>query len=149
MRYQSTAASCGPTALRNGLRARGIERSEDELAALSGCTVDGTGAKGMLAALRKIAVDHPELTPAVLTESRPDIALLRLLEAHRCGSVVILSVDQDEHWVVSFGLLGSGAGIRLHVADSQDGELIRHYTPSALLERWRGLGRRPYYGIIV
>lgn len=148
MRYQSTSASCGPSALRNGLRARGIERSEAELEELSGCTVDGTPSRGMLRALSKIAADHPEVAPAVLSEARPDIAILRLLEAHRCGNVVFLAVDKDEHWVVSFGLLGSGAGVRLHVADSQDGELIRHYTPSALLERWRGLGRRPYYGII-
>jgi len=149
VRYQSTAASCGPMALRNGLRARGIERSEDELAVLSGCTVDGTGARGMIAALRHIAADHPEVTPCVLSEGRPDIALLRLLEAHRCGNVVILSVDRDEHWVVSFGTLGSGAGTMLHVADSQDGELIRHYSPGGLVERWRGQGRRAFYGIIV
>lgn len=149
MRYQSTAASCGPAALQNGLRARGIERSEDELTVLSGCTVSGTSGRGMMRALLAIAKDHPGLLPSVLSESRPDIAILRLLEALRSGYVVFQIVDNLEHWVVAFGLLGAADRTVVHVADSQDGELVRHYTPSQMLERWRGPGKKPYYGIIV
>lgn len=146
MRFQSTQASCGPAALRNALRARGVTRSEDELAQLCGFSpATGTPVRGMLRALALIAVDHPDITPAQLKESRPDIALLKLRDAHSHGLVVILCVDSDEHWVVSFGSLGD----RIHVADSDDDEMVLHYTPPELIERWRGLGRAAFYGIVV
>lgn len=147
MRFQSTQASCGPAALRNALLARSIVRSEEELAKLSGYRADvGTSPRGMMRALILIAKDHPELMPAPLAEARADIALLRLMAAHRAGSVVILLVDSYEHWVVSFGTLGDKV---IHVADSADNEMVAHYNPEELLQRWRGVGKKPYYGIIV
>lgn len=149
MRFQSTLANCGPAALRTALAIRGILRTQEELEALSGCTTEGTSPRGMLAALRAISSESEEVRPGVISESRPDIALLRLLEAHRSGCSVILCVDQDEHWVVSFGLLGEGARMVVHVSDAGDSELVKHYRPGELVERWRGLGRRPYYGIVV
>src|SRR5689334_13934959 len=99
MRLQSTTASCGPAALRNALLARGIERSEDELASLAGYkAADGTSARGMVRALVLVAKDHPELMPAVLSEAREDIAVLRLMAAHRAGLVGVLLVDNWDHW---------------------------------------------------
>lgn len=151
MRFQSTLANCGPAALRTALAIRGILRTQEELETLSGCTTEGTSPKGMLAALRAISSgsENQDISPGVISEGQPDIALLRLLEAHRSGCSVILCVDQDEHWVVSFGLLGEGARMVIHVSDAGDAELVKHYRPGELVERWRGLGRRPYYGIVV
>lgn len=146
MRFQSTSASCGPAALRNALMARGVTRSEDELASLCGCTTEGTTAKGMMKALILVAKENPGLMPAVLSESKGDVALLRLWAALRGGNVVILCVDSFEHWVAAFGLLGENT---VHVADSGSAELVHHYNPGQLLARWQGLGRKPYYGIIV
>lgn len=146
MRFQSHAASCGPAALRNALLARGIERSEDELGQLSGCTTNGTAARGLLKAVHLIAVEHPQIRPGIIREKRGDIALLKLHAAHRAGVVGILCVDRFEHWVTSFGLLGEGV---FHVADSGDNELIKHYSPDELIERWAPPGKHPFYAILV
>lgn len=146
MRFQSTSASCGPAALRNALLARGIKRSEDELAALASCDSEGTTAKGMMRALIAIAKDNSHVLPAPFMESREDIAFIKLVNALQNGHVVIMCVDGFEHWVCAFGLLGRNV---VHVADSGDAELVHHYDPVALCQRWKGLGRKPYYGIIV
>lgn len=147
MRFQSTQASCGPAALRNALLARGIVRSEEELAQLSGYRADvGTTPRGMMRALILVAKDHPELMPGPMSESKADIAILRLMAAHRAGMVAILLVDSDEHWVVSFGTLGDRV---IHVSDSADSEMVLHYSPERLIERWRGTSRKAFYGIIV
>ena len=147
MRFQSTQASCGPAALRNALLVRGVERSEEELAALCGYKPsNGTSAKGMMRALILVAKEHPGLMPAVLAESRGDVAILRLMAAHRAGIVGVLLVDNWEHWVVSFGTLGEAT---VHVSDSDDTELVKHYSLEQLERRWRGAGRKPYYGILI
>lgn len=149
MRFQSTLANCGPAALRTALAIRGILRTQEELEALSGCTTEGTSPKGMLAALRAISSENPDISPDVISETNWEVALLKLLEAHRSGFSVILCVDRDEHWVVSFGFIGQVERMRIHVSDAGDSELVKHYRPGELVERWRGLGRRPYYGIVV
>jgi hypothetical protein len=146
VRYQSKPASCGPTALRNALQSRGILRSEDELALLVGCTAEGTSARGLLKAAHMIAVDEPKIAPGVLSERRGDVALLKLHAALRSGVAGILIVDSFEHWVTAFGLLGDDV---IHVADSADPEMVLHYTPGKLLERWRGPGKAGYYGILL
>lgn len=150
MRFQSNQANCGPAALRNALQCHGVSRSEQELESLTGCTAaEGTTPRGMLKALALVAKDHLEVSPGVISESRPGVALLTVLESLRNGHVVIMLVDEWDHWVVAFGLLGSGDGMRIHLSDSADPELIQHRTPKALLERWKGHGRKPYYGIVV
>ncbi len=146
MRFQSTSASCGPAALRNALLARGVVRSEDELSQLAGCTSEGTTAKGMMRALILVAKDNPGIMPGVISEAKGDVALLRLWASLRSGNVVIQCVDQFEHWVCAFGLLGENT---VHVADSGSTELVHHYNPGEMLRRWQGLGRKPYYGIVV
>src|SRR5690349_7444667 len=147
MRFQSTEASCGPAALRNALRSRGIERTEDELAQLCGFSPsNGTPATNMVKALKLVAADTPTLQPVVFRESRADVALLKLKDACRSGFVVILCVDNGGHWVVFFGLLGERT---YHVADSDNPELVLHYSASELIDRWRGAGRYPYFGIVV
>lgn len=138
--------SCGPAALRNALQSRGIHRSEDELARLTGLTIEGTAARGILKAAHMIAVDEPTLRPGVINERRADVAILKLRAAHDLGSAAILCVDNYDHWVASFGMLGDEV---FHVADSANDELVLHYTPAALLARWKGPGRQPYYAIIL
>jgi hypothetical protein len=149
MRFQSHRSSCGPASLRTALMARGISRSEDELASLTGCTTEGTGARGILKAAHQIAVEHPHLNPGVIHERRGDIALLRLLAAHRAGMVAILCVDHFNHWVTSFGLLGEST---VHVCDPANDELVLHYRPQELVERWgciEGNKKAVYYAIIL
>lgn len=97
-------------------------------------------------ALILVAKEHPHIMPAVLSEKREDIAVLRLLAAHRAGLVSLLLVDNYEHWVVSFGTLGEGV---VHVADPADTELVKHYSLPELGQRWQPPGKQKYYGIIV
>lgn len=150
MRFQSSQANCGPAALRNALQCHGVERAEAELETLTGCSAaDGTSATGMIKALRLIAKDHPDIAPGVVHEGRDNVALLMLLETLRSGHVMILLVDDWEHWVVAFGLLGGGKNIRVHVSDSANSELVEHHTPATIMARWKGQGRKPYYGIVV
>lgn len=147
MRFQSTAANCGPAVLRNALLCHGITRSEEELEALTGCTAaDGTNPKGMLKALAAIARENPQISPRVIAESREDVALLKLVFTIQQGSVVIMCADNAEHWTLAFGLLGSNI---IHMADSADSELVQHLRPDKLLARWKGPGRKAYYGIVV
>ncbi len=150
MRFQSTAASCGPACLRNALLCHGVIRSEAELETLTGCTAtDGTSPKGILRALASISQEHPQVKPGVISESRPDVAILKLVAALTSGHVVIMCVDNEDHWVVGFGLLGSGASVTIHVSDPADSEMVEHMAPSDLLRRWEGQGRKPYFGVIV
>lgn len=100
----------------------------------------------MMRALIAIAKDDPRLFPAVLSERREDVAVLKLKAAHDSGMVAILLVDNWEHWVVSFGTLGNQV---IHVADSDNPELILHYSPEELARRWAGPGRNPFYGIFI
>ena len=150
MRLQSTQANCGPACLRNALLCHGIVRSETELESLAGTTGSaGTSAKGLVVALRAIALEHGEVSPGVINESRADVAILKLLAALDAGHVVILCADSNEHWILAFGTLGSGAKIMVHVSDPAENEMVLHMRPAALLERWHGPGRKPYYGVVV
>lgn len=148
MRFQSNQSSCGLACISNALLCLGIKRSEDELAPLAGFTAaDGTSAKGILRALSTVAKSESgtQVRPYVLHESREDVAILRLVEILRRGSPAILSVDDGEHWVLAFGLLGD----RIHISDPADTELVLHYRPTELAARWRATGRRPFYAILL
>lgn len=150
MRFQTSQAACGPACIRNALLVHGIARSEAELETLARCTAtSGTSPKGILRALRSVAEEHPNVSPGVIAEMRADVALLKLLATLNSGHVVIMCVDNDEHWVVAFGLLGGGERIVLHVADPADNEMVQHLSPGALLARWAGSGRKPYFGVVV
>lgn len=143
IRFQSTAANCGPAAVRNALLALGIPRSEEEIETLTGATAaDGTGPKGILKALHAVLPSPP----GVINEAREDVAILKLLAALQAGHPVICCVDNDEHWVAAVGTLGNQI---LLVADSADNELILAYSPENFLSRWEGPTRRPYYGCVL
>jgi ABC-type bacteriocin/lantibiotic exporter with double-glycine peptidase domain len=150
LRLQSTQANCGPACLRNALLCHGINRSEQELEQLAGTTgTNGTSGKGLIKALSSIAQEHPNVRPGVIAEGRADVAILKLLAALDAGHVIILCADNDEHWILAFGTLGSGARVLIHVCDPAENEMVLHMRPEALLARWKGPGRKPYYGVIV
>lgn len=150
MRLQSTQASCGPACLRNALLCHGIIRSEQELEQLAGTTAtNGTSGAGLLKAIASIAVEHPQLAAMRISESRADVAILKLLAALDAGRTVILCADDYEHWVLAFGTLGGGERIILHISDPADNEMVVHMRPDALLKRWKGPDKKPYYGIVV
>jgi ABC-type bacteriocin/lantibiotic exporter with double-glycine peptidase domain len=150
LRLQSTQASCGPACLRNALLCHGISRSEQELEQLCGTTAAaGTSSKGLAAGLKLLRTEHPEIAPGVIAEARDDVAILKLLAALNAGHVIIMCVDDNEHWVLAFGTLGSGTRILVHVCDPAENEMILHMRPEELLARWKGPGRKAYYGVIV
>jgi ABC-type bacteriocin/lantibiotic exporter with double-glycine peptidase domain len=150
LRLQSTQANCGPACLRNALLCHGITRSEQELEQLCGTTgTSGTSGQGLLRALRSIAESERAVTPGYLSEGRADVALLKLLACLSAGHVVILCADNNEHWILAFGVLGGGSKVIVHVCDPAENEMILHYAPDELLARWKGPGRKPYYGVIV
>lgn len=150
MRLQSTQANCGPACLRNALLCHGITRSEQELESLAGTSgATGTSPKGLITALRAIALDNPKLSPGVIHEARPDVAILKLVACLNAGHVVILCADDNEHWILAFGTLGGGAHIVVHISDPADNEMVLHMRPDELLARWHGPGRKPFYGITV
>lgn len=150
MRLQSTQANCGPACLRNALLCHGINRSEQELEQLAGTSgASGTSGKGLVKALASIAQEHPNVRPGVISEGRADVAILKLLAALDAGHVIILCADDDEHWILAFGTLGSGARTIVHVCDPAENEMVLHMRPEGLMARWKGPGRKPYYGVIV
>lgn len=136
MRYQSLPARCGPASLREALRVYGITRTEDELAVLAKTTNDGTGARGLMRALRSV---KPDWEP-VAKHERPDIAVLRVFAALREGVPVILCVDAMDHWVAAVGL----SGYRAIVADPAHDELYLYLTAPELVARWEHSGRCYY-----
>lgn len=102
-----------------------------------------------MAALQSISREHPAVSPGVISEGRADVAILKLLAALSAGHVIIMCADNDEHWILAFGTLGSGIRIVVHVCDPAENEMVLHMRPDDLLARWKGPGRKPYYGVIV
>lgn len=147
MRFQSTQASCGPAALRTALLCHGVARSEDELATLAGFKpADGTSPRGLLKALHTIAAEQPGVSPGLIRETREDVAMLKLWASLHSGSVVIVCLDEYEHWGTVIGALGKG---RFHLYDPAHEEMVLHLTPPELAARWRGPGKKPFYGIVI
>lgn len=126
----------------NALAAVGIRRTIPECEALCKTTgTAGTSPKKLYQALRTV----DEVSPGMLIEARPDVAMLRLEAALRRGRSVILCVDNYEHWVAAIGVLGD----RVLVADSADNELVLSLTPGEVLGRWEGGGRFKFYGVVL
>lgn len=146
MRYQSVPGRCGPAALREALAAIGVQRSEDELAALAKTTVDGTSPRGLLRALSLLELERE---PAYyMMEARADIAYIRVAEALREERPVVLCVDNYNHWVAVTGFLGASRP-RFVVADAGHEERILYLTAPELLSRWRGPARLAYCGVVI
>lgn len=130
---QDAQHNCGPYALRNALAAIGIERSAEELEKACGTSAtNGTPTKGILKAAAKIE----GCTPALLRETRRDIALLKLEHAVRNGRPVVIAwrtQDPGDHWVAVVGVLGD----RYLIADAADSELVLSLAVEELEAKWR------------
>lgn len=138
MRMQDSQATCGPSALSNALAALGVKRSSAECEVLcKASATNGTNTKAMAKAIQSIDGTHLR----VLRESRPDVAMLRLLALLQRGRPVLLVVDSSSHWVAAVGVLGD----RVLVADAADLELVLSYTPEELATRWRD--GKTFYGV--
>ena len=145
MRFQSNRSSCGPAALHNALAALGLNRTEDELIALAGQTVDGTSPKGLIKALKAISSPEAPLQGVAFSTRDGEAATVGLWwNVGHLGRPVILCVDAFEHWVACVGYLGR----RFQVVDSADNRLLISYTEQTLLDRWTA-PNGGYYGIIV
>jgi len=146
MKFQSRKSSCGPAALGNALEALGIQRSEDELAALTKQTATGgTTGKALRTALGTIE----GVINAEINESRSDVAALRLLQSLYDGRPVIVCVEKWEHWSVAAGVLGFGQ--RIVCIDSGDNDLVRLRTIDEFVEWWRGPegAKKAFWGVVV
>ncbi len=143
MRLQDTTANCGPLAVRNALKALGLERSTEELETLLGTTAtEGTPTKRLVKGLLKME----ELNPRVIDESREMVAHLSLSAGLRSGRPTVLCVDDWTHWVAAVGTLGDS---RVLVADSADSELVVSLGWQELMQRWASTAKRPYWGVVL
>ncbi len=144
MKLQSEHRWCGACAAVNALLAIGIERSEVEIASLAKTSAwDGTGSRGIIEALKKVGV-----TPAVVHESREDIAALRFDKALSEGRPIVLAVGTDEpwdHWVAVIGQLGG----YVTVADPAAGTLNRPFSEVMQWARGPKNVKKPFYGIVI
>lgn len=144
MRLQDSQANCGPLAVRNALKALGLERSTSECEALCKTNpTEGTSATNLVKGVRKLE----ELCPRVIEESREIVAHLLLSSALVAGRPVITCVDNWEHMVAVVGTLGSS---RILVADSADAELVISYPWDIWMQRWACIGaKKPYWGVVL
>lgn len=138
MRMQDSQATCGPSALSNALSAVGMARSAAECEVLCQANATtGTPPASMVKAVRSV----DGVTPRLIRETRPEVAVLKLLALLDHGRPVLLVVDSSSHWVAAVGRLGD----RVLVADSADLELVLSYTPDELAARWRD--GKTFYGV--
>ncbi len=148
MRLQSGQSTCGQTCAANALRALGKSVTEDQVANR----------------LRRLALDGDPANNFGTTDTQIRRLLesyrvpVRQMEAHEAalgvaalrgelttGRVVCLAVDNNAHWVLAFGVTGSG----FQVADSADSEIVVTYTEGQLAARWGASGNpKSYYGLV-
>lgn len=142
MRMQDSQAGCGPASMSNALSAMGIRRTIPECEALCKTTgTAGTSPKRLFKACHTVE----GVSPGLLMEIRPEVALLRLEGSLRRGRSMLLCVDKYDHWIAAIGMLGE----RVLVADPADNDLVLSLQPGELLERWAGDGKFRFYGIIL
>lgn len=144
MKFQSTRSSCGPASLRNALEARGLHRTEEELVELCKQGPEGTSPRNLRRAIAAVGGVNKEIH-----ESRPEVAILYLLQALYDGYPVICCVDEWQHWAVAAGVLGFGK--RIVCVDSGDNNLVVMRTLDDFVEWWSGpdSATKRYYGVVV
>jgi ABC-type bacteriocin/lantibiotic exporter with double-glycine peptidase domain len=102
MRLQENSYSCGPAAIRNAFRVFGHKVSLKNIAAACGTTEDGTDDVEMLQGIRAFNYTATEYKANSKTEG--------WLWLHGClthDRVVILCINDWQHWVVCIGSLGN------------------------------------------
>lgn len=150
MKFQGQTYSCGPAALSAALQARGIVRSEDELALIAKTTNDGTHWAGMIKALRTVQKTEPGVSCRAFAD-RADVAMLRLRRAVDDGHAAVVVVCTDEPWDHYAAVVGSLGADRLCVFDPGSSDAFKTLTLGEFMPWWRGPKgvRKPYAGIIV
>lgn len=128
----------------NALEALGLTRTEDELVALCGQTTEGTTEKGLRRAIAAVGGLN-----RVIHESRPEVAMLYLLQSLYEGRPVIVCVENWEHWAVAAGTLGFGK--RIVCIDSGDNDLVRLRTIDEFVGWWAGPegAAKRWWGVVV
>jgi len=144
-KLQDSPANCGALALVNCLDVLGEKlgvRAAETLAKTHAVT--GTGLPGMKSALRKLDKNPHEFQ---VPQKHGLMAWSLLTGFLTQGYPVLITVQDDEHWVVAVGLLGGGSD-RVLVVDSADGAVVKSLTYAQLMPWWRG-SENSYYGIAV
>ena len=144
MRFQTRSGYCGAGVVVNMARALGQRVSEARVRALSGTDASGTDATGIMVALRGLGYTATEFN-----EESAAKAWLILHGSLTQGKPVVLSVDNDWHWVACVGDLGE----RVVTVDSS--RVVKNMCENgvhvldrrSLLRRWRS-STGTYYGIV-
>lgn len=140
MKLQDNKYSCGAVALCNALEAANIESpAVDAMMKLARTSPEkGTTTKGMARALESLSITYEKV------RTKDSFAAYSVLVACLSfGSPVLMAVDNDTHWVVAVGVLGS----RILLVDSADGAVVQSLNRQQVLDRW---GCDDYYeGIVV
>jgi ABC-type bacteriocin/lantibiotic exporter with double-glycine peptidase domain len=146
VRFQTKPGYCGATVVVNVLRTFGIKASEKRVASLAGTTIDGTDEHGIITALRSFG-----LTAEPYNGSSRSQSWTWLHGTLVMGKVVVLCVDNSNHWVAIIGTLLDRVVLIdstcTRVNKSENG--VHVISSRRLLRRWtaRDSGISSYYGI--
>jgi len=140
VRLQSSQAACGRAACSNALKALGVDVSEQQIDKLlkeikkvgDEHAADGTGADTMARALAKAPRYWGIRAPRLVASHDPSMACAVLRGLLTGGSVVVLAVDLDAHWIAVIGAVGD----RFLVCDAADDELVLSYSEDEMVSRW-------------
>lgn len=153
MLAQSSAASCGPCAVSNALKALGLNVDEAEVLRwmdrVRGAADPGAEGTGSDLMARALAESRYRIRVRKLNTPDTAYALLALRGAILDGAVAVLYVDADPddgdetgHWVAAVGI----SGRRFLVADGADRELVLSYDDDQLTARWETPG---HYALVI
>lgn len=134
MKRQLKSYSCGAASARNALKALGLDTSERSLWSLAGMTEDGVDEEGILRVMRAHGV--------VSTEHRFEDEHEAWQWIHQAiwnGSVILIAIDNWEHWVVVIGSAGYSGVVVFDPSNQSDiidecGTFIWSY--SELMTHW-------------
>jgi ABC-type bacteriocin/lantibiotic exporter with double-glycine peptidase domain len=146
MRFQTRSYSCGAAAVVNALRCFGKRIAERHIWPLADTTDDGTDEEGILKALSSLGYSTSEVKSVTKKE-----AVWELNQALALFPV-ILSVQQEKHWVTVIGMICDRYIIvdpaRTERSKAENGVIMM--SRRELLKYWiHPNGDVKYYGIVV
>lgn len=129
----------------NAARALGKVLKEADVRAHTATIEQGTTEHGIKNALERLGFSHADFTFSV-----GDRTWLVIQESIKAGNPVILSVDNQDHWIVAIGVVGD----RLVVFDSWFAKWNRnengvHVMTKAQVIKWMRYGENQFYGMCV
>jgi ABC-type bacteriocin/lantibiotic exporter with double-glycine peptidase domain len=146
MRIQKDKFSCGVFAVLNAGDALGVHLAERTVRKDAATTeADGTSQHGILNALERAGLKGTEFK---ITDKKA--AFLLLLETVKAGAPVILSVENDRHWVVAFAVSGKKVAIfDSWLSQENQKECGTDVWDARSLAKWWTKTDGNYYGIAV